>query len=98
MSYTKNDLEKILDFSTKFPTYIIAFCPDTASWFVTNQRQFFFEYEKQFQTEKKGIDFFKKNAKLFFDLEKKMAFPRPDLQGVFLENTKETILVGNNLV
>lgn len=94
MSYTKNGMKKILDFSTKFPTYIIAFCPDTASWFVTNQRQFFFEYEKQFQTEEEGIDFFKKNAKLFFDLEKKMGFPRPDLQGVFLENTKENVLIG----
>ena len=32
------------EFSTEFPTYILGFCPDTDSWFATNQRFFFYEY------------------------------------------------------
>lgn len=49
------------DFNTEFDTYIIAFCPDTDSWFVTNKRFFYYEYNKEFETEEDGIDFFKKS-------------------------------------
>ena len=31
------------NFSDTFPTYILAFCPDTDSWFATNERYFFYE-------------------------------------------------------
>ena len=41
------------DFNTEFPTWIIAFCPDTDSWFVTNKRFFYYEYEKEFETERR---------------------------------------------
>ena len=34
------------NFSTIFPTYIIAFCPDADEWFVTNKRFFYYEYDK----------------------------------------------------
>ena len=32
-------------FNTKYPYWIIAFCPDTNSFFVTNERHFFLEGE-----------------------------------------------------
>lgn len=81
------------DFTTKFPTWIIAFNPDLDSWFVTNERFFYYEYDKEFETEEEGIEFFKKNAKLFYDIEVKMKVYRPSFyeSGVWLENLKELI-------
>lgn len=81
------------DFSTKFPTWIIAFCPDLDSWFVTNERFFYYEYNKEFETEEEGIEFFKENAKLFYDIEKKMKVYRPSFYegSVWLENIKGLI-------
>ena len=52
------------DPSTEFPSWIIAFCPDTDSWFVTNQRFFYYEYDKEFESEEAGIVFFKENSTL----------------------------------
>lgn len=83
------------DFSTKFETYIIAFCPELDSWFVTNERFFYYEYEKEFKTEEDGIKFFKENPKIFYDEEVRMKVCRPRINesGVWLENTKEMILI-----
>ena len=85
-----------MDFSTKFNTYIIAFCPDSDSWFVTNNRFFYYEYdETEFQTEKEGIDYFKKNPRIFYNIEKKMKVYRPSFNkgGVWLENINELIKI-----
>ena len=79
---TYEEVPEEYDFNTIFPTYIIAFCPDTDSWFVTNQRFFWYEYQKEFETEEEGIDFFKNNTKIFYDLELKMGIYRPS----FYEN------------
>lgn len=38
------------DFDTKFQTCILAFCPDTDSWFVTNERFFYYEYPMCYKT------------------------------------------------
>ena len=87
------ELPEGYDFSTKFPTWIIAFCPDLDCWFVTNQRFFYYEYDKEFETEEKGIEFFKENAELFYDIEMKMEVYRPSFYegGVWLENLKELV-------
>lgn len=87
------ELPEGYDFSTKFPTWIIAFCPDLDCWFVTNQRFFYYEYDKEFKTEEEGIEFFKENAKLFYDIEMKMEVYRPSFYegGVWLENLKELV-------
>lgn len=81
------------DFSTEFPTWIIAFCPDTDSWFVTNQRFFYYEYDKEFLTEEEGIAFFKDNPKIFYDEEIRMEVYRPSFRknGVWLENINDLI-------
>lgn len=83
------------DFNTEFPTWIIAFCPDTDSWFVTNRRFFYYEYEKEFATEEEGIVFFKENPKIFYDEEIKMEIYRPYFRqnGVLLDNTNEFVKI-----
>ena len=83
------------DFSTQFSTYIIAFCPDLCCWFVTNQRFFYFEYEKEFETEQEGIEYFRRNLSIFYGLEIGMGFPRPSFYtgGVWLDNTHELIMI-----
>ena len=83
------------DFSTKFPTYILAFCPDMDGWFATNQRFFFYEYPMDFPNEENAIEYFKKNPGVFYNLEKEMDIYRPSFynDGVWLENTKELIMI-----
>lgn len=87
------ELPKDCNFDTKFDTYIIAFCPDTDSWFVTNERFFYYEYGKEFQTMEEGIEYFKKNPKKFYDKEIRMGVYRPPFSenAVWLDNTKELI-------
>ena len=62
-------LEDNQSFSDTFPTYIIAYCPDVNTWFVTNQRYFYYEYEDEFATHKDGVEFFKNNIKIFTDIQ-----------------------------
>lgn len=87
------ELPKGYDFNTKFPTWIIAFCPDTDSWFVTNERFFYYGYEKEFATEEEGIAFFRENPSIFYDKEIEMRVYRPSFRknGVLLDNTNEFI-------
>ena len=91
MSYV--ELPEGYDFNTEFDTYVIALSPDTASWFVTNKRFFYFEYDKEFATEQEGIDFFKENWKIFYDIEKNIGYYKPSYleNSVYLENTREEI-------
>ena len=105
MSYKKDSLgdrmkgyESIPDgyeFSTEFLTYILGFCPDTDSWFATNQRFFFYEYPMDFPNEETAIEYFKRNPEVFYNLEKEMSIYRPSFynDGVWLENTKELIMI-----
>lgn len=84
-----------VNFDTKFPTYILAFCPDTGSWFATNERAFFYEYPMDFPNEEAAIGYFKRNPEVFMNLEREMMTYRPSFRegGVFLENIKELIAV-----
>ena len=74
------------DFSTRFPTWIIAYCPDTDSWFCTNQRFFYYEYPKEFQCESEAVAYFNEHSDEFIVLTKEMS-PSWDVFGAFLENT-----------
>lgn len=76
------------DFSTEFPTWIIAYCPDTDSWFCTNKRFFYYEHQKEFQCEKDAIHYFKNHIDEFVDLTQQMHPNKPN--SIFLENTKTT--------
>lgn len=54
-------------FSDKYKTYIIAYCPDGDFFFISNERHFYWEYHKEFNTENEAIDFFMNNREFFFD-------------------------------
>lgn len=75
------------DFSTEFPTWIIAYCPDTNSWFCTNQRFFYYEYPDEFQCETDAINYFRNHIDDFIKLNCKMFCKK--VNSVFLENTKK---------
>ena len=75
------------DFTTEFPTWIIAYCPDTDSWFCTNQRFFYYEYPDEFQCENDAINYFRNHIPKFFKLSREMYPKRVD--SIFLENTGE---------
>ena len=83
------------DFDTKFDTCILAFCPDTDSWFATNERFFYYEYEKEFENEEEAICYFKDNSEIFLELEKRMKAYRPSFHegGVYLDNIEELVKV-----
>lgn len=83
------------ELSTEFPTYILGFCPDMDSWFATNQRFFFYEYPMDFPNKETAIEYFKRNPEVFYNLEKEMNIYRPSFNngGVWLENTKELIMI-----
>lgn len=90
------ELPEWRNFSDTFPTYILAFCPDTDSWFVTNERFFFYEYAMDFPNEQDGIEYFIRNPEVFLKIEKEMNVYRPSFNsgGVYLENIKQLVLIG----
>lgn len=73
------------DFTTEFPTWIIAYCPDTDSWFCINQRFFYYEYPDEFQCENDAIYYFRNNIPEFIKLNNEMHPKKTN--SVFLENT-----------
>ena len=57
------------DFSDKYDTYIIGYCYDyDGAYFISNERHYYYEFPKEFNTKAEAIDFFKKNLDFFFDL------------------------------
>ena len=73
------------DFNTIFETWIIAYCLDTDSWFCTNERFFFYEYEKEFETENEGINYFENNIQEFIKINNMIR--KSTSNSVFLDNT-----------
>ena len=82
-------------FNTEYPTWIIAFCPDTAEFFVTNQRHFFWESEQNFESEEEGIKWFEEHVGYFIDVNNKIMndmFVHPTWnqnRKVWLDNTNK---------
>ena len=75
-------------FNTEFPTWIIAYCPDTDSWFCTNRRFFYYEYPKNFSCENDAVNYFISHVSEFIKLNKEM---HPWQRcSVFLENTRQS--------
>ena len=72
-------------FNTKYPTWIVAFCPDTNSFFVTNERHFFWESEEEFDSEEAGINYFENHIQRFLTV----ANLRDYTERVWLENTQK---------
>lgn len=78
-------------FDTKHNTWIIAFCPDTDSFFVTNERCFFWEFEEEFGSEESAIHYFESHSKYFVEIEKEImrgfCDKFKDINKIWLENT-----------
>lgn len=81
------------EFSKAYPTWIIAYCLDTNSFFVTNQRHFFWEYDGEFKCEDDAIKYFRSHLE---ELGKKRNEILNSTGGwntnsdLYLENTKES--------
>ena len=60
---TKEDSEVIADvpYTKKYPTYIIAYEPQSDIFFITNERNFYYEYDKEFENKKEAFNYFKNN-------------------------------------
>ena len=74
-----------VDFSAEFPTWILAYCVDTNSWFCTNKRFFYYEYPMEFESEEEGVAYFKNHIAEFFELSREM-YPGK-IGSIFLENS-----------
>ena len=62
------ELSKDEDFSKSYSTWIIAYCLDTNSFFATNQRHFFWEYDIEFSCENDAISYFKTHLDEFLEI------------------------------
>ena len=81
-------------FNTEYPTWIIAFCPDTDSFFVTNQRYFYWEHKVEFGNEKDAINYFEDNISYFLDVDREIMSGMfyhdiNVVDNIFLENTNK---------
>ena len=63
-----SELSRNENFSKSYSTWIIAYCPDTNSFFVTNQRYFFWEYDNEFSCENDAISYFKTHLDEFGEM------------------------------
>ena len=80
-----NYIEVEEPFDTKYPTWIIAFCPDTDSFFVTNERHFAWESEEEFDSEQDGIDYFENHVGRFLYIANRVFYT----ERIWLENTQK---------
>lgn len=84
-------------FSDKYPTWIIAYCVDTDSFFVTNQRHFFWEYNDEFQCENDAVNYFRNHLDEFRNVRKEILSRcggHSIDNDLYLENTKESFSHG----
>lgn len=82
------------DFNTKYDTWVIAFCPDTNTFFATNERHFFWESPNEFKTEYEAIRNFALDTLYYIlvrnELMSSMFYGTMNVDyKVFLENTKQ---------
>ena len=49
--------------------WIIAYCPDTDEFFATDQREFFWEYDRKFSSESAAVSFFESHISDFLDVK-----------------------------
>lgn len=86
-------LNKDEDFSNNYDTWIIAYCLDTNSFFITDQRHFFWEYDNEFPCESDAIKYFKTHLNEFWKIRNKMLNSTCGWSinsDLYLENTQES--------
>lgn len=80
------------NFNDTYSSWIIAYCLDTNSFFVTNQRHFFWEYDTEFLRERDAIDYFRSHIDEFARIRKDILANSGGWKSnsdIFLENTQE---------
>lgn len=86
------ELKKGEDFSKTYSMWIIAYCLDTNSFFATNQRGFFWEYNDEFQCENDAINYFRTHLDEFWKIRNEILRSAGGWNvnsDLYLENTKE---------
>ena len=86
-------LNKDENFSNDYYTWIIAYCPDTNSFFATSQRYFFWEYDNEFPCESDAIEYFKTHLNEFRKIRNEILTSTGGWSvnsDLYLENTKES--------
>ena len=86
-------------FNTKYTTWIIGYCPDTDSFFATEQRHFFWETENDFNSEREAIEYFESNLQYFIEI-RNMALSMMFSADVsdnycYLENTSKKYMISD---
>ena len=51
-------------FNTKYLTYVIAYCPDIDSWFISDERHYYFQFDNEFNTFNEARDYFNINKEV----------------------------------
>lgn len=90
------ELNKDENFSKHYSAWIIAYCLDTNSFFATNQRYFFWEYEKEFSCENDAINYFKVHLNEFLEIRNgilSLAGGWDINSNIYLENTRESFKI-----
>jgi hypothetical protein len=59
------ELKEAENFSDTYKTWVVGYCLDTDSFFVTNQRHFFWQSDEEFASKKEGVEYFKNNITQF---------------------------------
>ena len=80
------------DFSTKYKTYIIAFCPDADQFYISNERHFWWEFGKEFSSSKEAMEYIKSNREYFINKRNEFA----EVCGGLIKN-RRTIFVDDGL-
>ena len=89
-------LSKDEDFSKSYPTWVIAYWVDTNSFFVTNQRYFFWEYDNEFFCESDAISYFKTHLDEFKKIRNEILNSTGGWKissDLYLENTRESFKI-----
>lgn len=90
------ELSRNENFSKSYFTWIIAYCLDTNSFFVTNQRHFFWEYDNEFSCENDAINYFKTHLDEFGKIRNWILNSTGGWNknsNLYLENTRESFKI-----
>ena len=96
MNNNQYSIPQNMCYNTKFSTWVIAYCIDTASFYVTDERFWYWQFNKEFDTELEGIEYFENHVNDFINIEQKLRstamigyYADPFNNPVFLHNTRK---------
>lgn len=94
MSFKVNtDMQEDWDFSKEYSTWIIAYCIDLDTFFITRERGFYWEHEKTFNSNLDAVQYFENNINEFVSIKNSLLmqavqFYKPESR-VWLANTEK---------